>query len=391
MIPEVMLRPVLIAGILLAVMSIVDTLSYGVRTAGVYKKRLAISLSLFNILVIVSRLSNMFMAPVLGNFPDKVYQQAYDAADVLVALRIDLGFVIGGVLLGALLTPWFINITGRGIEVLEEKGNLPATIWHGLKRIWRVPAYARVPSAKSLGEHMNFRAIPSGFLIFNVLVTCFYSIGVMSTILAASWDHSLAVTTAMLSGIVNGIATMLLFTIVDPPAAVLIDGCIAGKRPDSHAKTMNAMLVLTRLAGCVLAVFLLPLMAQYVMTVSRWVDDYFRTDKPLAVAVVTAGEDEVQMADGVLGNTTVIEGRVAREFSVERKGDSLHFRLAVKNGGNDNVVFNYSSGAHYDFHAAVDGQEVWSRNSSLRFTQALEQRELEPGEVLEFRAECPAE
>ena len=51
MLPLDILKPVLIAGTLLAVMSVVDTLTYGVRTAGVITKRLAISLALFNILV----------------------------------------------------------------------------------------------------------------------------------------------------------------------------------------------------------------------------------------------------------------------------------------------------------------------------------------------------
>jgi hypothetical protein len=97
----------------------------------------------------------------------------------------------------------------------------------------------------------------------------------MSTILAASLDHSLASTTTNLSGIVNGIATILLFTMVDPPAAVVIDQCIASKRPDVHAKTMNVYLVATRLAGCLLAIALLPSMSLYVMAAARWVDAYF--------------------------------------------------------------------------------------------------------------------
>ena len=127
-----MLRPVLVAGCFLGVMSIVDTLAYGVRTAGVLTKRLAISLSLFNILMIFSRLSNMFQAPIIGNFPDKVNKGAYTAADVLTGLRIDLLFVVGGVIIGALITRTMIQVTQRGINVMEAKGSLPPTFLHGL-------------------------------------------------------------------------------------------------------------------------------------------------------------------------------------------------------------------------------------------------------------------
>ena len=276
MLPDAMLRPVITAGLLLGVMSVIDTLSYGVRTAGVLAKRLAISLSLFNALMIISRMSNMAQAPILGNFPDKVNRGAYTTADVVIALRIDLLFIVAGVIVGALMTRTFIAITKRGIQLMEQKrGSMWPTVLHGALRMWRLPYYMRVPFPPRLRTYVDIRTVPFGFLIFNVLVTCFYSIGVMSTVLAASWNHSLAGTVLMLSGIVNGIATILLFTIVDPPAAVVIDQCIIGKRPPADAKTMNLYLVLTRLAGCFLAILLLPLMARYVLLAAFWVDGYF--------------------------------------------------------------------------------------------------------------------
>ena len=275
MLPPEMTKQVLFVGAFLGMMSIVDTLAYGVRTAGVLAKRLAISLALFNILVIISRLSNMFSAPILGNFPDKVFQGAYIAPDVLRALRIDLLFVVAGVLIGALITPTIVSVFSRAIEVMEEKGSLPPTLWYGLVHISHFGKYLRAPRLAHLLAYNDFRQLPTGFLLFNVFVTCFYSIGVMSTVLAASWNHDLAGTTIMLSGIVNGIATMLLFVIVDPPAAVVIDQCIAGKRPEAHAKTMNVYLIATRLAGCMLALLLLPLMARYVLAAAAWVDAFF--------------------------------------------------------------------------------------------------------------------
>lgn len=359
----------IIAGLLLGVMSIVDTLSYGVRTAGVSTKRLAISLSLFNIIVIVSRLSNMAVMPVLGNFPDKVFKSAYTAQQVLAALRIDLVFVVGGVILGGLLTPSFIKITKRGIEVLEDKGSLPPTIWYGLVRFWRLPKYFCFPSLARTKDYLDYRTIPLKFLIFNIFVTCFYSIGVMSTILAASWDHSVAVTTAMLSGIVNGIATLLLFGIVDPPAAVLVDNCIVGKRPEAHAKTMNLYLVLTRLTGCMLAIALLPLMANYVLSAAHWVDRVFTSSPAEAVLI---GQVETEH-DGI-----------SYTFSVDQSGNAANFKLVIENQREASVDFEYVSGAKFDFAVVTEGNTVWSRNSGLRFTQALETTTLNPGARLFF-------
>ena len=256
-------------------MSIIDTLAYSVRTAGVFTRRLATSIALFNAIVIVSRLSNMFQAPIIGHFPDSVAHGEYGIQDVLMALRVDLGFVILGVLIGAFLTPSLIAVFQRGIVVMGEKGTLPLTVLHGMKNLTHLPKYWRTPKISSIPRYFNNKNIPRSILLWNVLITCFYSIGVMSTALAASSNHDLAATIMTLSGIVNGISTMLLFILVDPPASLIIDDCINGKRPNSDAVALNFHLISSRLLGCILGIFMLPIMASYVEYAAIWVDKIF--------------------------------------------------------------------------------------------------------------------
>ena len=265
----------LTAGVLLCIMSIVDTLAYSVRTAGVLALRLATSIALFNAVVIVSRLSNMFQAPIMGHYSDSVNKGDYTSADVLLALRVDIGFIILGVIIGALLTPTFIAISRRGISVMAERGTLPRTMMHGLSRLNHLPGYWRTPRISTLVSNLRPGNIPSSILVWNVFITCFYSIGVMSTSLAASINHPLAATCTNLSGIVNGIATMLLFILVDPPASLIIDDCISGKRPQSDAVRLNIHMISSRLIGCTLGIFLLPIMASYVEYVAVIIDRIF--------------------------------------------------------------------------------------------------------------------
>jgi hypothetical protein len=270
-----MVAAVATAGGLLAFMSIIDTLAYAVRTAGVKTKKLAISISLFNMLTIFARMSNLIQAPILGNLCDKVRQGVYTADEVLAGLRLVLLFIAGGVILGALLTPSFIRLASRGIEVMERKGSLFPTVAYALRRIWRLPVHMSLPSLSRIKPFLNVKNIPYNFLVFNVFVTCFYSIGVMSTLMAASWSPDRGVTNVSLSGIVNGIATMFFFAVVDPPAAVLVDQCIHGKRPFGHVVTMNIYLIVTRLIGVLLGWVLLPYMAQYVLWAAKLVDTIF--------------------------------------------------------------------------------------------------------------------
>ncbi|MCB1218306.1 DUF2837 family protein [bacterium] len=262
----------IMAGILLCIMSIVDTLAYSVRTAGVYAGRLATSLSLFNAVVIISRLSNMFQAPIIGNFSDSVNQGDYTVHDVLNALRVDLLFIVGGVLIGAALTPSFIAIFKRGIVVMGERKTLPRTVAYGLSRLGHLRSYLRMPQRASISRNLSPGSIPKSILFWNVFITCFYSIGVMSTALASSYNHSLAATCANLSGIVNGIATMLLFVLVDPPASLIIDDCISDKRPREDAVRLNLHMIISRLLGCLLGILMLPLMARYVLAAAELLD-----------------------------------------------------------------------------------------------------------------------
>jgi Alternate to MurJ len=272
LIPAQIASNVYAAGGLLAFMSVVDTLAYAVRTSGVKVKRLAISLAFFNILTSLARTSNLLQAPALGNIVDKVNKGLCSPEDMLSGFRVVLGFVAIGVVVGALLTPTFIRVACRGVAVLEAKGTLPRTILHGLRRIWRLPHYLHFPSLAVVRRYLDPSRIPLSFLVFNVFVTCFYTIGVMSTLLAATLVPELAVTCIQMSGIVNGMATMLLLFIVDPPGAVLIDQCIHGKRPASDSVTMNIFLILTRLCGVLLALVLLPFMARYVLWAAHLVD-----------------------------------------------------------------------------------------------------------------------
>jgi Amj-like protein len=55
------------------VIHLIGTLAYSVRIAGTRTRRIALSLSLFNILVLVSRTSNSFHASLLASDPCAVW------------------------------------------------------------------------------------------------------------------------------------------------------------------------------------------------------------------------------------------------------------------------------------------------------------------------------
>ncbi len=281
--PPVIDKAVIVVAVLIGIMAMVDTLALSIRTSGAITKRLAIALALFNLIIVFSRLSNLIQAPIVGNMADKTAVLDPVLHDMLVnSLRWKIHFIILattiGTGIGALLTPTFVRIFTRMIEVFEEVKTLPRVALYMLNpRRWaHIHRYFTNPFTSRTMEYIKgFSRLPMDFVFFQVLVTAFYTVGVLSTIFAAALHPELRATAVTLSGIVNGIATFLLFILVDPPAAMITDQCIIGKRPITDVKVMNTYLVAARFMGTIIAQFLLYAMASWVILVADYVNTIF--------------------------------------------------------------------------------------------------------------------
>ncbi len=281
--PPIIDRAVIVVAVLVGFMAMADTLALSIRTSGAITRRLASSIALFNLIIVFARLSNMIQAPIVGNMADKTVVLDPVLRDAMVdALLWKIHFIIlattVGTLVGGLLTPTFVRIFTRMLEVFEQVKTLPRVVLYVMhpKRWLHAYKYFVWPFNDRLAGYIkSVRRLPLDFIAFMVLVTAFYTVGVLSTVYAGALNPSLRATAVTLSGIVNGIATFLLFILVDPPAAMITDQCINGQRPLSDVKTMNLSLVVARFIGTILAQFIVVTMAHYVMYIAGWVDQLF--------------------------------------------------------------------------------------------------------------------
>ena len=102
---------IMIALFILIIHSI-ETLAYAVRLSGARVRLLASALSLFNVMVMVSRLSNMMQQPFTGSLIDKA-----PSANALQFVENQFRFLIGsaslGTLLGIICLPTFVAIFSK--------------------------------------------------------------------------------------------------------------------------------------------------------------------------------------------------------------------------------------------------------------------------------------
>jgi hypothetical protein len=240
--------------LLTAGINLIGTLAYGARIAGVRTRRIAMSFALFNILVLVSRLSNSILAPFL-------------------AKRIELRLAVGGgealhddfrmvllsasiaVFVGILLVPTSQRLFARAIGWFQEHRSttrmlLASATPSGLRTIRDSLA---MPKAAHLRELAKPRGVGWGVLIANCLAQALLTVGVLASLYAGYLNPEFRVTASQLSAVINGLATILLFALIDPQLSVMTDDVVEGRVSEPLFRRTIVWISFSRLAGTLLA------------------------------------------------------------------------------------------------------------------------------------------
>lgn len=237
--------------ILTSIIHLVDTLAYSVRLNSVKSGQVALSFSLFNLIALVSRTANTLQAPLIAGIIGISITQGLNP--IMDMRRVIFAATIG-TLTGVLLIPSFLRIFEKAVNRLEITGSVPSLVVEALhlNNIKRIVKSVTKPS-KTMLERLRYREIPKRLLILNVLVTGIYTIGVLSASYAAilvSEEHRLTVVAS--SGMINGIAAILLTLLIDPKAAMITDQALRGKRPYGDVKALVVMLITSKVVGTLL-------------------------------------------------------------------------------------------------------------------------------------------
>jgi hypothetical protein len=239
--------------------------AYAARLAGVLSGRIATSISLFNLFVLASRLANLAYAPMLGTISDRTAHAVRNPAlaagalhqfDMQIRLIVLAGTV--GTALGGLLLPTFLMLFLRGIAAFERLGSVPRALLRLLdpRVLFAILRSPRLPSLSTLRQ-FSPRHVPAELLIGNIVVTGIYAIGVVASVYASILEPDVARTAVLLSGIVNGVATIAFSLLVDPTSAYITDQAVKHERPVSDVKSMVFFLALTAVVGTLLSQLIL--------------------------------------------------------------------------------------------------------------------------------------
>lgn len=111
----------------------------------------------------------------------------------------------------------------------------------------------------SLLSRLRIGGIPKRLVLLNIIVTAIYTIGVLAALLASTLTTEHAIAASQSSGLINGIATILLTVLIDPQIGLITDKVLKGEKEIASLNKIFGLLMVSRLLGTVLAqVLLLP-------------------------------------------------------------------------------------------------------------------------------------
>jgi hypothetical protein len=252
------------------VIHLIGTLAYSVRIAGVRTKRIAVSLALFSILMLVSRTSNSFLGPFLAKRVE-TNLDSLASGTLLGDFRCLLVSASLATTAGALLIPTFQRVFCRAVLHFQVHRSIPKLILHGFFKggLSYVKDVASVPATRNVTGVRSGHGVSGRITALNIGATALWTVGVFASLYAGVLDPSVRVTSSTLSSIINGGATIMMAVFIDPHMSGMTDDVVEGKVSEGQFRKAIVWLVGSRLAGTVAAQALLVPSAMLIASVAR--------------------------------------------------------------------------------------------------------------------------
>jgi len=240
------------------IIHLISTLSYSVRIVGIRTRKIAISFALFNIMVLISRTSNSFQAPLLAKWIENNINNGINPGTL--EIRLILIATTFATIIGGLLIPTFQRLLSNSVEKFSIHKSVPRLILYAFTKsgIIQFKKELKLPDRNNFSiDKSLWTNFPVKIFFYNILAVAILTVGVLSSLYAGFIEPDLRTTSSTLSAVVNGLATILMFVFIDPYLSGLTDDVIEGKFSEIGFRKMIRLMILSRIIGTIVAQLLL--------------------------------------------------------------------------------------------------------------------------------------
>jgi len=221
-------------------------------------RRIAVSFALFNVLVLVSRTSNSFQGPFLAKRVESNLTAGV-SHNLLLDFRWFLLSATVATVLGALLTPTFQRVFSRAVAHFQAHRSIGRLLLHALSRggLAQIKDSLSLPSRAHVTDLRQGLGISPQIIALNMVAVALWTVGVFASLYAGYLNPQYRMTASNLSSLVNGVATILMFVLIDPQLSVMTDDVVDGKLSEPCFRRAIVWLIGSRCAGTLIAQVLL--------------------------------------------------------------------------------------------------------------------------------------
>jgi len=244
---------IVIVLILTFLINLITTLSYAVRIVGIRTGRIAVSIALFNILVLISRTAYGFQAPLLANTIEKNINSGL--GENLGEFRwIIFASTIASVI-GGFLIPTFQRLLSIAVDKFSIYKSVPKLLIHSITKngITSIKETIVIPKTDNISTLTLGSNFPWKVFFMNVFAVAIITVGVLSSLYAGYLNPEFRTTASSLSAVINGVATILMFMFIDPFLSIMTDDVVLGKVKESVFRQYIVYMVIARVIGTILA------------------------------------------------------------------------------------------------------------------------------------------
>jgi len=244
--------------VLTFVIHLIGALAYAVRIAGVRTRRIAMSFALFNVLVLLSRTSNAFQGPFLSKRVE-TNLLAGTGERLLHDFQWLMASASLAALVGALAIPTAQRLFTRAVAHFQIHRSIPKLLMHAFAKggLSYVRQSVALPSSTHLRRLKQKIDVPVRVIVLNVLAQALLTVGVFASLYAGYLDPQFRLTASNLSSVINGVATILLFVLIDPSLSIMTDDVMEGRVSEPAFRRAVVWFAGSRVIGTVLAQLLL--------------------------------------------------------------------------------------------------------------------------------------
>jgi hypothetical protein len=173
-------------------------------------------------------------------------------------------------IIGIILIPTFQRLLSIAVIKFSEQKSILKVI----TSIFTQNGFSILKNNITLPQKSNFilsnlkTDFPLKFFLLNIFAVSIITCGVIASVYAGTLNSNFRSTANNLSSVINGFATILMFLIIDPYLSILTDEVILGKFSEAKFRLFVKIMLIARLLGTLLSIFLLRPFAEIIIYIA---------------------------------------------------------------------------------------------------------------------------